>query len=67
MKNPTSIGGVQVLGGPAALRATCHTEFPDAPIGSLYLGEGAVSSTKPNAFIKISDTAWARVVTQASD
>lgn len=67
MKNPVKLGEVQLFGGTAATRAACHTQFPEAPIGSLYVSTSAVATTKPNLYVKISATAWERVVTQAAD
>lgn len=65
--------GVNVYSGTAVTRAAVQTEVGnDAPIGSLYVGDAAVATTKPNLYVKILDvddsaTNWERVVTQASD
>ena len=58
--------------GTAATRAAVRAEVGDtAPIGSLYIGFGAVATTKPYTYIKIQhvpgDTDWERIVTAATD
>jgi hypothetical protein len=58
--------------GSAATRAAVRAQVGDTPpIGALYIGQGAVGSTKPNFYVKVlnngNDGDWERVVTQASD
>jgi hypothetical protein len=65
-------GSVNVYSGVAVTRAAARAAAPaDAPIGSLFVGQGAVATTKPNLYLKTAnagaDTDWERVVTQASD
>jgi len=65
-------GSVNIYSGVAVTRAAARAAVPaDAPIGSLFVGQGAVATTKPNLYIKTAnagaDTDWERVVTQASD
>jgi len=67
MKNPVKLGEVQLFGGTAATRAACHTQFPEAPIGSLYVSTGFTATTKPALYVKYTATTWERVVTQAAD
>jgi len=65
--------GANIYSGDAVTLAAVQTEVGnDAPIGSLYVGDAAVATTKPNLYVKILDvddsaTNWERVVTQASD
>jgi|GEM_PF-3425145 len=64
---------MNIYSGTAVTCAAVQTEVGnDAPIGSLYVGNTAVATTKPNLYVKILDvdgsaTNWERVVTQASD
>jgi len=64
--------GAKIYTGTAATRAAVRAEVGDtAPLGSMYIGVGAVATTKPYTYIKViagpGDTDWERVVTQASD
>ncbi len=64
--------GAIIYSGTAATRAAVRTQVGDsAPIGSMYIGVGAVATTKPYTYIKVlngpGDTDWERVVTQAQD
>ncbi len=67
MKNPSNLGAVQVFGGTAATRAACHTQFPNAPIGSLYVSTGFTNTTKPAIYVKYTATTWERLTSQAAD
>ena len=67
MKTPVCLGAVELYTGTAATRAACHTQFPNASIGSLYVSTAAVATTKPNLYVKISASAWERVVTANAD
>jgi hypothetical protein len=58
--------------GTAATRAAVRAQVgDDAPIGSFYVGQTSVATTKPNCYIKVlnvpGDTDWERIVVQASD
>jgi hypothetical protein len=58
--------------GTAATRAAVRAQVgDDAPIGTFYIGQSSVATTKPNVYIKVldvpGDTDWERVVTQAAD
>ncbi len=68
----TLSSGAKVFTGTAATRAAVRAQVGDtAPLGSMYIGVGAVATTKPYTYIKVintpGDTDWERVVTQASD
>jgi hypothetical protein len=62
-------GSVKIFSGVAVTRAAVQAlTGPDtAPIGSLFVGQDIVATTKPNLYIKVTATTWERVVTQASD
>ena len=60
------------LFGTAATRAAVRAQVGDSvPIGTLYIGQSSVATTKPNCYIKVlnvpGDTDWERIVTQAAD
>jgi hypothetical protein len=64
--------GAKIYTGTAATRAAVRAQVGDsAGIGDMYIGVGAVATTKPYTYIKVlnvpGDTDWERVVTQASD
>lgn len=66
------IRSLHVYSGTAVTRAAVRALVGDgAPIGSLFVGAGAVATTKPHLYVKIANTPdnldWERVVTQASD
>jgi hypothetical protein len=68
----TLSSGAKVYTGTAATRAAVRAQVGDTPaIGSMYIGVGAVATTKPYTYIKVAavpgDTDWERVVTQAAD
>jgi hypothetical protein len=68
----TLSSGAKIYTGTAATRAAVRAQVGDtAPLGSMYIGVGAVATTKPYTYIKVvngpGDTDWERVVTQASD
>jgi hypothetical protein len=68
----TLSSGAKVYTGTAATRAAVRAQVGDsAGIGDMYIGVGAVATTKPYTYIKVvhgpGDTDWERVVTQASD
>lgn len=68
----TLSSGALIYTGTAATRAAVRAQVGDtAPLGSMYIGVGAVATTKPYTYIKVingpGDTDWERVVTQASD
>lgn len=68
----TLSSGAKVYTGTAATRAAVRAQVGDtAPLGSMYIGVGAVATTKPYTYIKVvngpGDTDWERIVTQASD
>jgi hypothetical protein len=72
MKNPSHLGAVAVYGGTAITRAAVRAQLGDGVAqGSLYVGTGSVSTTKPHLYVKVlaanANTDWERVVTQASD
>lgn len=63
---------LEIYTGSAATRAAVRAQVTDvAPVGSVYVGTGAVGTTKPNFYIKVlnaaADTDWERVVTAATD
>jgi len=62
----------RLYSGTAVTRAAVRAEVGDtAPIGSIYVGNAAVATTKPNLYVKTAngpaDTDWERVVTAATD
>jgi len=59
--------GVKIYSGAAETRAAVHSAFGSAPIGSLYLGNTAGATTKPNMFIKTATDHWERIVTADTD
>lgn len=59
--------GLVVSSGTATTRAACHTNNPNAEIGSLYISTAFAATTKPNMYIKTTSTTWERIVTQAAD
>jgi hypothetical protein len=64
--------GAKIYTGTAATRAAVRAQVGDsAGIGDMYIGVGAVATTKPYTYIKVintpNDSDWERVVTQASD
>jgi hypothetical protein len=68
----TLSSGAKIFSGTAATRAAVRAAVGDTPpIGSLFIGNAAVATTKPNLYVKVlnaaGDTDWERVVTQASD
>lgn len=63
---------LEIYTGSAATRAAVRAQVTDAaPQGSVYIGTGAVATTKPNMYIKVlnagTDTDWERLVTAATD
>jgi len=63
---------VNVYSGTAVTRAAVRALIGDgAPQGSVFIGSGAVATTKPNMYVKTAnggaDTDWERVVTAATD
>jgi hypothetical protein len=62
-------GGLHVFSGVAVTRAAVQAiTGPDtAPIGSMFIGQAIVATTKPNLYIKVTASTWERIVTQAAD
>jgi hypothetical protein len=65
-------GTVNIYSGVAVTRAAARAAAgAGVPIGSIFVGQSAVATTKPNMYIKIAndgaDTDWERIVTQAAD
>ena len=63
---------VHVYSGTAVTRAAVRALVGESPpIGSMFIGVGAVATTKPHLYVKVAnaaaDTDFERVVTQASD
>lgn len=61
-----------IYSGSATTRAGVRAAVGDtAPVGSVYIGNAAGATTKPNMYIKVlnasADTDWERIVTQAAD
>lgn len=67
MKNPITLDGVEIHSGTAVTRAAAATAMTNAPIGSLYVGQAIVGTTKPNLYVKVTATTTERIVSQASD
>jgi len=65
-------GTVNIYSGVAATRAAARAAAgAGVPVGSMFIGQSAVATTKPNFYIKTAnagaDTDWERIVTQAAD
>jgi hypothetical protein len=65
-------GAAEIYSGVAVTRAAARAAAGDsAPVGSIFVANSAVATTKPNLYVKTAngaaDTDWERIVTQASD